>query len=44
VAGESGVMVAMRGAQIVPVPLEEACAEVRGVDPELFEIASTFFG
>jgi 6-phosphofructokinase 1 len=44
VAGESGVMVAMRGAQIVPVPLEEACAEVRGVDPELFEVASTFFG
>jgi len=28
----------------VPVPLEEACAEVRGVDLELFEIASTFFG
>ncbi len=44
VAGESGVMVAMRGAQIVPVPLEEACAEIRGVDPELFDVASTFFG
>jgi 6-phosphofructokinase 1 len=44
VAGESGVMVAMRGAQIVPVPLEEACADIRGVDPELFEVAETFFG
>jgi len=44
IAGEHKVMVALRGAEIVPVPLEEACAEVRGVDLELFEIASTFFG
>ncbi len=43
VAGESKVMVALHGTQIVPVPLEEACAEVRGVDPELFEVAKTFF-
>ena len=44
IAGESRVMVAMQGAQIVPVPLEQACGEIRGVDPELFEVASTFFG
>lgn len=44
IAGEHKVMVALRGAKIVPVPLEEACAEVRGVDLELFEVASTFFG
>jgi 6-phosphofructokinase 1 len=44
VAGEHRVMVALRGAEIVPVPLEQACAEIRGVDLELFEVASTFFG
>lgn len=44
IAGEHKVMVALRGAEIVSVPLEEACAEVRGVDLELFEVASTFFG
>lgn len=44
IAGEHKVMVALRGAEIVPVPLEEACAEVRGVDLELFEVAATFFG
>ncbi|MCB2222925.1 MAG: 6-phosphofructokinase [Actinobacteria bacterium] len=43
-AGESGVMVAMRGAQIVPVPLAEACADIRGVDDDLFDVARTFFG
>jgi len=43
VAGESKVMVALQGTRIVPVPLEEACAEVRGVDPELYEVAKTFF-
>ena len=44
VAGTSGVMVAVRGTKVVPVPLEEACAEVRGVDPEIFDVAETFFG
>jgi len=42
--GASGVMVAMRGAEIVPVPLAEACADIRGVDADLFDVASTFFG
>lgn len=44
VKGESGVMVASRGADISPVSLEEACASVRGVPAELFEVARTFFG
>ncbi len=44
VAGESGVMVAVRGTEIVPVPMEEACASVRGVSDKLYDTASTFFG
>jgi len=43
-AGRTKVMAAVRGTEIVACPLEEACAEVRGVPPELFEVASTFFG
>ena len=41
--GESNVMVAMQGAEIVPVPLAEACAEIRGVDDALFAVARSFF-
>ncbi len=40
----SGLMVAARGTEIVPVPLAEACAEIRGVDETLFGVAQTFFG
>ena len=36
-------MVALRGTEILPVPLEEACAEGRGVNPDLYEVATTFF-
>jgi phosphofructokinase-like protein len=43
-AGDGGMMVALRGAKILPVPLAEACAGIRGVDEELFEVARTFFG
>jgi 6-phosphofructokinase 1 len=42
--GTSGVMVAMRGADIVPVPLALGCSEIKGVDPDLFDTAETFFG
>ena len=42
--GASGVMVAVRGTEIVPVPLAKACEEVRGVDESLFSVAKTFFG
>jgi phosphofructokinase-like protein len=43
VAGKTGVMVAARGLDIVSVPIEEACAEIRGVPDELFDTAATFF-
>jgi hypothetical protein len=36
--------VALRGAQIVEVPLADACGEPRGVDLDLYEVARTFFG
>ena len=44
VEGQSGVMVAVRGMNIEPVSMQEACAEVRGVPPELSDTAATFFG
>jgi 6-phosphofructokinase 1 len=44
VAGTHGVMVAARGANIVPVPLDEACADIRGVDEATYDVAQTFFG
>jgi 6-phosphofructokinase 1 len=44
VAGERSVMVALHGTRIVPVPLADACAEIRGVDPDIFAAARTFFG
>jgi 6-phosphofructokinase 1 len=43
-AGAAGVVVAKRGTELTPVPIAEACAEVKGVPPELYEIARTFFG
>jgi len=42
--GIFGVMVAMRGTEMVPVPLSEACESVRGVPPEIYDVAETFFG
>ena len=43
-SGRTGVMAAVRGPDIVPVSIEEACSQVRGVDEELFETAALFFG
>ena len=42
--GRSNVMVAVRSSEIVPVPLEEAVASVRGVPRQLYDTAQTFFG
>ncbi len=42
--GAFGTMVAARGTEMVAVPLAEACAEIRGVDPMLYDTARTFFG
>jgi len=44
VEGASGVMVAVRSMNIEPVSMEEACAAVRGVPPDLYDTAATFFG
>ncbi|MEA2001804.1 MAG: ATP-dependent 6-phosphofructokinase [Actinomycetota bacterium] len=44
IEGRTGVMAAVRGLDIVPVPMEEACSEVRGVSDRLYETAATFFG
>ena len=43
-AGEFGRMVALRGTEISRVPLEEALAEPKLLDPSLFETAEVFFG
>jgi ATP-dependent phosphofructokinase / diphosphate-dependent phosphofructokinase len=42
-AGASGVMAAVRGKDILPVPLEEACREIRRVEPSDYELARWFF-
>ncbi len=39
-----GRMVALRGNQIIDVPLQEAVAELKTVDLNIYEIAKTFFG
>ena len=44
VAGETGVMVALRGDRMDQVTLEEACSDIRGVDEDLYEVAAGFFG
>jgi phosphofructokinase-like protein len=44
VDGASGVMVAVRSEQIVPVPLSEAVDSIRGVPDSLFATAASFFG
>jgi 6-phosphofructokinase 1 len=42
--GDFGKMVALRGQDIVRVPLADALAEPKLVDPELYATAETFFG
>ena len=42
--GASGTMVALRCGSIVRVPLAEATAELKLVDPEVYDAASVFFG
>jgi 6-phosphofructokinase 1 len=39
-----GMMTALRGDDIVEVPLREAVAELKTVPPEFYEAAKTFFG
>jgi 6-phosphofructokinase 1 len=42
--GDSGVMVALQGTDIVRVPLQEATKELKTVPVERFEEAEVFFG
>jgi ATP-dependent phosphofructokinase / diphosphate-dependent phosphofructokinase len=42
--GDFGKMVALRGTEIVRVPLSEALAEPKLLDPKLYETAEVFFG
>lgn len=42
-SGLSNVMVAVRGTDIVTVPLAEATSEIRGVPDDLYTTAKTFF-
>jgi 6-phosphofructokinase 1 len=42
--GNFGKMAALRGTRIELVPLDEALAEPKLLDPELFETAEVFFG
>ncbi len=39
-----GMMAALKGNDIVAVQLEDATGELKTVDPELLEVAATFFG
>ena len=43
-AGRFGMMTALRGTAIELVPLDEALAEPKLLDPELYETAEVFFG
>jgi 6-phosphofructokinase 1 len=42
--GEFGSMVALRAGDIVRVPLADAIAELKLVDPALYDVARVFFG
>jgi ATP-dependent phosphofructokinase / diphosphate-dependent phosphofructokinase len=42
--GEFGIMVALRGADIVRVPIEDGVRQLKTVDPKLYDVASVFFG
>jgi len=42
--GKFGFMAALKGNEIVSVPIKDAVCKLKTVDPKLYEIASTFFG
>jgi 6-phosphofructokinase 1 len=43
-AGQFGHMAAIRGLEMTSVPLTEAVAQIKPVDPSLFHAAEVFFG
>jgi 6-phosphofructokinase 1 len=42
--GQFGVMVALKGNKIAPIPLKEAVVKRKTVDLDLYDVASVFFG
>ena len=42
--GDFGKMVALRGTDIIPIPIEEGTAKLKTVDPAFYEMAKQFFG
>ena len=42
--GETGVMVSLRGTDVVTVPLAQALAAPKLLDPDLYDTAAVFFG
>ena len=42
--GDFGKMVALRGTDVVRIPIEDGVAELKTVDGRLFETAAVFFG
>ena len=42
--GKFGYMVALRCNQMIAIPIEEAVKQLKTVDPELYKIATVFFG
>ncbi|NNF11206.1 MAG: 6-phosphofructokinase [Acidimicrobiia bacterium] len=42
--GTFGTMVALRGTEMVAVPIADACATIRGVPDQIYDVAETFFG
>jgi len=42
--GEFGIMVALQGSGIVRVPIEDGVRQLKTVDPQLYDVASVFFG
>jgi 6-phosphofructokinase 1 len=42
--GDFGTMVALRGTDVVRIPIEEGVAQLKTVDGRLFETAAVFFG
>ena len=42
--GQFGIMVALHASQIVRVPIEDGVRQLKTVDPQLYDVASVFFG
>jgi len=42
--GQFGIMVALHASEIIRVPIEAGVRELKTVDPNLYDVASVFFG